>query len=111
MIPGNFEGVWQEVAKRRCLGCHGKDDKGNVKVPRKAWLRINRPELNYFMLAPLAKKAGGTESCGTAVFGGRGDVDYQAILKTFEPLEAMLRERPRMDLVREESGGGKEMVR
>jgi len=111
MIPGNFEGVWQEVAKRRCLGCHGKDDKGNVKVPRKAWLRINRPELNYFMLAPLAKKAGGTESCGTAVFDGRGDVDYQAILKTFEPLEAMLRERPRMDLVSEESGGGKEVVR
>ena len=46
----------------------------------------------------LAKTAGGSEACGQAVFAGTDDPDFQAILKTFTPIEAMLRQRPRMDM-------------
>lgn len=47
----------------------------------------------------LAKGAGGTEACKTVVFESKEDPDYQAILKTFEPLREMLVERPRMDMI------------
>ena len=42
-------------------------------------LNLSRPECSALLLAPLAKPAGGWESCG-AVFKDRGDPDYQAIL-------------------------------
>lgn len=99
MIPPQFEQVFQDVARRRCASCHGADDKGMATIPRKIWLRVTNPRLNNFLLAPLAADAGGTEGCGKAVFESIQDPDYQAILKTFEPLHEMLRELPRMDMV------------
>ncbi len=99
MVPPDFDGVLQRVARARCASCHGTDNKGIVKIPRKVWLRITNPELNTFLLAPLAKSAGGTEACKTVVFASREDPDYQAILKTFEPLREMLMDRPRMDMI------------
>jgi hypothetical protein len=44
-------------------------------------------------------RAGGTEACKTVVFASKEDPDYQAILKTFEPLREILVERPRMDMI------------
>ena len=107
MIPPDFDRVLQRVAKARCASCHGSDDKGTVKIPRKVWLRITNPELNTLLLAPLAKSAGGTEACRTVVFPSKEDPDYQAILKTFEPLREMLRERPRMDMIGQEEQASK----
>jgi len=52
------------------------------------------------MAAPLAAAAGGSGACGKPVFRGSSDPDYQAILKTFEPLTAMIREKPREDMPR-----------
>ena len=75
-------------------------------VPRKVWLRVANPRLNNFLLAPLATGAGGTQRCGEAVFESIQDPDYQAILKTFEPVHEMLREVPRMDM----AGGDAEQV-
>ncbi|MBN2136679.1 MAG: PD40 domain-containing protein [Sedimentisphaerales bacterium] len=98
MIPADFESVFQEVARRRCASCHKADDKGTVQVPRKVWLRITHPELNNFLLATLAKDAGGTQQCGSAVFESGQDPDYKAILKTFEPMHEMLKRQPRMDM-------------
>ncbi|MBL7152104.1 MAG: PD40 domain-containing protein [Phycisphaerae bacterium] len=98
MIPADLENVLQNVARKRCASCHKPDNKGAVQVPRKVWLRISNPELNNFLLAPLAKNAGGTQTCGTAVFESTQDPDYQAILKTFEPLGKMLEKQPRMDM-------------
>jgi len=105
MVPDDFEGVFRNVAAKRCASCHGADDKGNISVPRKEWLRIDNPHLNDFLLAPLAKKAGGTEKCGKPVFDSTQDPDYQAILQTFEPLHQMLRNRPRMDMPTAQPGG------
>ena len=57
-----------------------------------------RPEYNSFLLAPLAEKAGGTQKCGPPVFHSKDDPDYVRILKTFDPIHALLEERPRADM-------------
>lgn len=77
-----------------------------VPVPRDFWLRIERPELNNFLLAPLAKSAGGTEACGRPVFSSKDDTDYRAILRTFAPLSKLLEKTPRADMVGELANGG-----
>jgi hypothetical protein len=54
--------------------------------------------MNSFLLAPLAIAAGGSGACGKAVFASTDDLDYQAILRAFEPVLADLRIRPRTDM-------------
>jgi hypothetical protein len=93
MYPGDLDQTLADVGRRRCAGCH----KGGV-VPRQFWTRITHPQMNAFLLAPLARSAGGSEACGRAVFTSATDPDYLAILKTFEPVNEMLRIRPRMDM-------------
>ena len=100
MVPPDLERVLQDVARRRCAECHKPDAKGNARVPRKEWLRIEHPERNPFLSAPLAKSAGGRETCGKPVFATTDDADYQAIVKTFEPIARLLQERPRMDMLK-----------
>ncbi|MCL2624984.1 MAG: hypothetical protein FWD31_15075, partial [Planctomycetaceae bacterium] len=120
MYPQHLDVVLNEVATRRCAECH---DKGNVErrnwvhrtqnqtlysgemdegiVPRRIFTRATQPELNPFLLAPLAKEAGGTGLCvqgGQAVFADTSDPDYQAILRTFAPLQKMLATNPRLDM-------------
>ena len=56
------------------------------------------PENNSFLLAPLAKEAGGTQACGSAVFASKDDVDYQSIIRTFDPIHELLQKRPRADM-------------
>jgi len=92
MLPPELGKVLQDVAKRRCASCHA-----GGKIPRTFYTRVTRIEDNNFLLAPLAKAAGGTETCGKAVFKTKDDPDYQAILKVFEPITAMLKATPRMD--------------
>jgi hypothetical protein len=97
MIPDDFERVFNRVTQNKCGTCH-TNQAGKLLIPRKQWLRITNPQLNNFLLAPLAKSEGGTEACGKAVFKSKDDLDYQAILKTFEPLHQMLKQKPRMDM-------------
>jgi hypothetical protein len=79
MMPADLERVLAEVAQRRCVACHAEG-----KFPRHVWTRVTNPQHNSFLLAPLAKAAGGTERCGTAVFA--------------EPIERLLEKTPRMDM-------------
>jgi hypothetical protein len=53
--------------------------------------------LNPFLLAPLAKSAGGTERCG-AIFADKNDPDYQKILQTFNPTTKSIKQQPRIDM-------------
>ncbi len=99
IYPPELDATLNKVAAARCAGCHEKG------VPRDFYTRIEQPELNRFLLAPLAKSAGGTARCGAAVFADRNDPDYQAILKTFAPVAAQLAESPRDDLVAATRGG------
>ena len=92
LMPEELDAVLDRVAKNRCQQCHSQG------LPRKFYTRITNPQLNSFLLAPLAKSAGGTEACGQAVFASTADPDYQAILKTFEPIQQIIRQKPRLDM-------------
>jgi hypothetical protein len=85
--------VLADVAARRCSECH----KGG-KLPKGNRLRITNPQNNSFLLAPLARGAGGTQACGQAVFEDTDDPDYQAILGVFGPILGLLEKDPRADL-------------
>jgi hypothetical protein len=90
--PEGLDEMLRDVWRRRCSSCHVSG------LPSCGFVRITEPELNDFLLAPLAKEAGGRQSCGEPVFASKNDPDYQALLKLFEPLREMLRQRPRMDM-------------
>jgi len=92
LVPKDLKARLAEVAQRRCAECHQKG------LPQRGYIRITEPELNDFLVAPLAKAAGGRESCKKPVFASKGDPDYQLLLKCFEPLRAMLAQKPRMDM-------------
>ncbi len=93
IVPPDFDAVLAEVAARRCAECHAEG-----KVPRREWIRITEPELDPLLLAPLARSAGGSERCGRPVFASTSDPDYQKLLAAFEPVAAMLRRTPRIDM-------------
>ena len=80
------------MAKHRCARCHAKG------LPRDEYVRITNPANDRFLLAPLAKNAGGTGKCGEAVFASRSDPDYTAILAAFDPVDEQLRSTPRKDM-------------
>jgi hypothetical protein len=112
--------VLNEVGKRRCAECHQNGNRQRVNwirrtqnqtqypeegspgvAPRRSWVRITEPELNPFLLAPLAKSAGGTGKCVAspgAVFQDKNDPDYIAILRCFEPTTEALKKTPRIDM-------------
>lgn len=92
MMPLDLDATLSEVASRRCVECHA------TSLPRKFYTRVTKPEKNNFLLAPLAKAAGGTEKCGKAVFLSTADPDYQKILHTFAPIRELLKRRPRADM-------------
>ncbi len=92
MYPYELDGVLKEVAARRCAECH----KG--AVPREYYTRMLKPENNSFLLAPLAKDAGGAEKCGRAIFKSKDDPDYRKIIEVFQPLQELLVQRPRADM-------------
>jgi hypothetical protein len=92
MLPLDLDSTLSEVASRRCAGCHQQG------IPRKFFTRVMKPENNNFLLAPLSQEAGGTQRCGQPVFRSKDDPDYRKILKTFEPIHRLLKERPRADM-------------
>ncbi len=92
MMPPDLDPMLKEVSDRRCVSCHEKG------VPRKFYTRVSNPEKNNFLLAPLAKEAGGLQKCREAVFASTADPDYQKILRTFEPIQVLLKSSPREDM-------------
>ncbi|NUQ64336.1 MAG: hypothetical protein HUU20_17850 [Pirellulales bacterium] len=92
MMPLDLDATLSEVASRRCAECH------QGGIPRKFYTRVMNPEKNNFLLAPLALDAGGTQKCGKPVFASAEDPDYQKILRTFAPIHALLKARPRADM-------------
>ena len=109
LVPKNFDATLKDVAERRCVSCHTKpipstgwfawcDSKKPRTLPLKFYLRWEQPELNNFMLAPLAKSAGGTEQCGKVIFQDKNDPDYQKLLHAFDAIHELVKEIPRMDM-------------
>lgn len=102
MLPEDFVPMMQDIGKRRCVSCHEKADKDAnwvFSLPGNFFIRIDHPERNNFMRAPLAGAEGGTEKCSQVVFTDTQDPDYQRIIKSFTDLQRQLQERPRIDMV------------
>ena len=92
MYPETLDTVLSEVASRRCAECHASG------IPREFYTRFMNPEENVFLLAPLAKEAGGTQQCSRIVFASTDDADYRKILETFRPVQQRVAELPRADM-------------
>src|SRR3954462_13456634 len=86
IYPSGLDSLLSDVARRRCASCHEGGE-----IPRAFWTRLEHPELNSFLAAPLARSVGGTGKCGAAVFRDARDPDYLALIKTFDPAIAQLR--------------------
>ncbi len=92
LYPKGLDKALQDVHKRRCASCHkGVAGKGK-------WLRVTKPEQNAFLVAPLAKAAGGRGACKGEVFASTGDPDYRMLLRAFEPIAESIKDHPRMDM-------------
>jgi hypothetical protein len=101
-LPPDFTAMMKDLGERRCATCHeqaGVDEHWLYELPGSFFVRIERPERNAFLRAPLARAAGGTQRCGTAVFADTRDPDYQRVLGAFAALQRKLQETPRVDMV------------
>jgi hypothetical protein len=110
MLPQDLTRVMDDVYSRRCVDCHTQQKvqflatwrppkwSGGIGPWGGLGVRIENPQRNDFLLAPLAKTAGGTQACGQAVFASTDDPDYQAVLETFGGVHQLMRQRPRMDM-------------
>jgi len=101
-LPDDFTSLVNDIGQRRCASCHekaGTDDQWLFELPGNFFVRIERPELNNFLQAPLALAAGGKETCGEPIFTSTNDPDYQRVLKAFAALRERLKQRPRVDML------------
>jgi hypothetical protein len=110
----------QEAMKNNCSSCHTNEKQLPVSVSdeiRHTWwvypngptdsrrkysrhllYDLTNPEKSAMLLGPLAKSAGGYESCGRAVFTGKDDPSYQAILSGIVRAKQQLDEIKRFDM-------------
>ena len=95
IYPADLDKVLTEVAQRRCAECHNEG-----KIPRRVWTRVTEPELNPFLVAPLAKSAGGLQLCGEPVFADKHDQDYRTMLARVEDASRRLQQHKRFDMPR-----------
>jgi len=98
-IPPDFNAAFEDMAVRRCISCHKQKDSLSVfSYPNQFALRIDHPEKNPILMAPMSKDEGGSGKCAEVVFKNKKDKDYQKLLDTFEQLRKNLSLRPRMDM-------------
>ncbi len=82
---------------QRPMGIHERVVLANDPIARFSphiLLNFTRPQLSPLLLGPLAKEAGGWESCG-AVLASRDDPGYQVLLALIEQGKAELDAKPR----------------
>jgi mono/diheme cytochrome c family protein len=70
---------------------------------RRRWSRhllynLTRPEESLLVMAPLARRAGGLEHCGRAVFAHTSDPDYRTVLRAIQEAQARLAHIKRFDM-------------
>jgi hypothetical protein len=70
------------------------DDDPLARFGRDIVLNLSRPEMSPLLLAPLAKDAGGWQTCGT-VFADRRDPDYRKLLASLRKSKEEMNKPPR----------------
>ena len=94
-------GSMDDIYKRRCESCHA--DASDTVMCRIALPDIDK---SRSLLAPLAKAAGGDESCkakdnedkSSAVFADKSDPDYQALTSVLGKIRSEAETAPRADM-------------
>lgn len=67
-------------------------------LPPQALCNLSRPEKSVLLRAPLAKRAGGLEWCGQAVFADTTDADYRELLGSVQTAAQLHAAGKRFDL-------------
>ncbi|MCF7972538.1 MAG: hypothetical protein K9N55_01860 [Phycisphaerae bacterium] len=101
-LPDGFDALMVDIGQRRCASCHTDAKKNGDWILRSKdhfYVRIDHPQWNDFLLAPLAKEAGGTGQCAQPVFKTTDDEDYQKIMAAFDQLAQKLTQNPRYDMM------------
>lgn len=99
-IPDDFQDLFADVARRRCISCHQQSNNTSVfSYPNQFALRIDNPALNPVLRAPLHPDHGGSGACAKVVFASEEDEDYQKLIQTFDRLQQRLSLLPRIDMV------------
>jgi len=85
-----------DIHARRCQSCH-------AGAPDGLLYRIRLPEFDKSrpLVAPLAKAAGGDQSCEPVVFADADDPDYRKLVDIFAKVKADTDTNPRADMLRE----------
>ncbi len=81
------------VHGRRCAACHKPE-----QITRADWIDLRRPERSLMLVAPLAKRAGGTGKCSRPVYSDRSDPDYRKVRQLVEAAVTRAWQYPRRDL-------------
>jgi hypothetical protein len=89
LVPGTEP--WG-IYEKRCARCHQGHD-------RDLLLNFSRPEQSRFLMAPLAKAAGGWGVCTEPVFQDRSDPDYQKVLTGLRKCCEEVAANPRVDMM------------
>jgi len=88
-----LESALAAVHARRCQACHQPAD-----VTRLGWIDLRQPDHSLFLVAPLAKPAGGSGKCSQAVYKDTRDADYQAVCRLVRQAVEKAWQFPRRDL-------------
>ena len=67
-------------------------------MSRLSWIDLRQPDRSLFLVAPLAKAAGGTQKCSAAVYKDASDADYQAVRTLVRKAVEKAWQLPRRDL-------------
>ena len=87
------KGAMGDVHKRRCATCHGGSPE-----PKLFRIRLDDLAQTRALLAPLAKAAGGAQSCKQIVFADKADPDYQKLAALYAQVKAECEQTPRVDM-------------
>lgn len=99
----NHTATLNDIHKRRCQSCHGGTP--GQRAYSQLWpsfiYRVQLPEIekSRSLLAPLAKAAGGHETCGPSVFTDRSDPDFQKLREVYVKIQIDVKTNPRADML------------
>ncbi len=97
-------GRFEQIYRKRCSTCHGKDFYTNNNGRHHTWINLTHPQWSRVLTAPLVKTAGGLELCKPKdgkeprLFSDKADADYQAMLAAIVQGKEELYEKPRVDM-------------
>ena len=81
------------VHERRCTACHKPSE-----LTRLDWIDLRQPERTLFLRAPLAKSAGGAETCPGPIYKDTNDPDYRSVRELITAAADKAWQSPRRDL-------------